>query len=355
MGKPYLSAILVGVLGAGIAMWAVPAELLNNKAPKITVKEWVTPDPPNVDVLQGQVYVVEFWATWCGPCMATIPHVIEIQKKFKDRGLLVMGLAQKDTVDKVKACIQSKGMNYAVAMDDDTGSRYGVTGIPHASVVNHEGVVVWDGHPGGEGMEAAIEKALDAAPPPLLAGVDLGVFSALKKPLSGGKDFAGAYRSVAAKIGGSDAALGTVARAIVETVDKRIKGKMDEAQALREKEPYEAYRIFSRLVECYGGIDLVKPAQDACRELSARKEIRDEASAEKALKQVERALQGLRTCPEHTSFRAGCAGCLGKNRQTFPQIVSELGGIVRNYGATAAGGRAKELYDSLKAEATGGK
>ena len=114
---------------------------------------------------KGKTYVVEFWATWCGPCRTSIPHLTEVQKKHKDK-LVIVGVSDEDA-DTVKPFVEKMGekMDYVVAIDKNeaTGAAYmkafGVGGIPHAFIVNPEGKLVWHGHPMA-GMDEVIEKVV---------------------------------------------------------------------------------------------------------------------------------------------------------------------------------------------------
>src|SRR5687767_6900738 len=65
-------------------------------APVVSVKEWIHGGPVDMAAGKGKnIYVVEFWATWCGPCREAIPHVSELQKKYKDRGVVFIGLTDE--------------------------------------------------------------------------------------------------------------------------------------------------------------------------------------------------------------------------------------------------------------------
>jgi len=96
----------------------------------------------------GKPMIVEFWATWCGPCRQSIPHMNEIYQKYKDRGLVVIGISNEEK-DTVLNFMKSLPMNYSVALDPGSrfSGQFNVTGIPHALLVNSAGKIVWEGHP----------------------------------------------------------------------------------------------------------------------------------------------------------------------------------------------------------------
>jgi thiol-disulfide isomerase/thioredoxin len=146
---------VLGVVLAWTAADSTFAAKLGDPAAPLQVKEWIKGKP--VDVKDGKnVYVVEFWATWCGPCRVSIPHLTELQKKFKNNGVVIVGLSDEAT-EKVKTFVgqHADKMDYTVAVDDKEGtskgymSAYGQDSIPHAFVVGKDGRVLWHGHPNG--------------------------------------------------------------------------------------------------------------------------------------------------------------------------------------------------------------
>ena len=97
---------------------------------------------------EGKPLLLEFWATWCPPCRESIPHLNEIHGKYKDRGLVIIGVTKEpDAV--IRKFQKDTPMEYAVATDSSgrLGEKMGVQGIPHAFLVDTSGKIVWDGHP----------------------------------------------------------------------------------------------------------------------------------------------------------------------------------------------------------------
>jgi len=138
-------------------------------AQPLTGLEWVKNGP--VEIKPGTVYVVEFWATWCPPCKRSIPHLTELQHKYKDKNLVIVGIST-EKVDVVKPFVEQKGaeMDYAVAVDTtgtvSTGymDAFGRDTIPSAFVVGADGKIVWVGNP-LDNMDAILERTLAQAPP----------------------------------------------------------------------------------------------------------------------------------------------------------------------------------------------
>ncbi len=137
---------------------------IGGPAPALKDLQWVKGGP--VVIKPGKIYVVEFWATWCPPCRASIPHLTKIQKDYKDKDVVVIGISN-EKMDKVKPFVEKMGdkMDYNVAVDSGraTSKLYmealGVRGIPHAFVINKKGILVWQGHPMA-GMESVLDGVI---------------------------------------------------------------------------------------------------------------------------------------------------------------------------------------------------
>ena len=164
-----LAALVIGLAGG-----QAPAQSLNvgDASPPLTVGRYVKGE--KIERLEpDQTYVVEFWATWCGPCIQTIPHLTELQKKYKDKGVKFIGVSVfEQDQDKVEPFVKKMGekMEYSVAVDDVSkgeGAEGKMAtawmkaseseGIPTAFVVKN-GKVAWIGHPSG--MDPVLEKVV---------------------------------------------------------------------------------------------------------------------------------------------------------------------------------------------------
>jgi len=129
-------------------------------APEIEAGYWINSEPLTLAGLRGKIVVVEFWATWCPPCRTSIPHLIEMHKRYGPEGVVFISLTNEPQ-DVVERFVKSMGMPYAVGGGSSTGRAYGVRGIPRAFVVDAEGRIVWEGHPMKD-LDKAIEKALES-------------------------------------------------------------------------------------------------------------------------------------------------------------------------------------------------
>ena len=151
---------------AAPAMQTVAAAMptkLGDAAYPLTGLTYVKGEP--VTLALGKVYVVEFWATWCPPCLKSIPHLTGLQAKYKDRVTFV-GVTQEES-GLVKTFVGDQGdnMDYTVAIDAVGGVSEGYMrafrqgGIPTAFVVDAKGKIVWHGHPLGD-LEAVLDQVL---------------------------------------------------------------------------------------------------------------------------------------------------------------------------------------------------
>jgi len=168
MTLSFLAMVLAVVVFAAVGAHLFKnrsAGLIGTMAPAIQIDEWITPQPPRQSDLNGSVYVLEFWATWCPPCVQSIPHMIELADKYKDKAVPFIALSVDSSSEPVKKIVKSKGINYYVGMDNGLSEKYSVRGIPSAFIIGRSGQVVWQGHPMKPDFETALVNAINTPSP----------------------------------------------------------------------------------------------------------------------------------------------------------------------------------------------
>jgi thiol-disulfide isomerase/thioredoxin len=136
-----------------------PALWIGSKAPALSVTEFVKGE--SIEAFKpGHIYVMEFWATWCGPCIAAMPHVTELQKKYEGK-VTVIGAnvwereAGAERSQKVRKFVEKNAerIGYTIAIDGEDAlaetwmTAAGQQGIPASFLVDGQGRVAWIGHP----------------------------------------------------------------------------------------------------------------------------------------------------------------------------------------------------------------
>ncbi len=113
--------------------------------------------------LQGKVVLLDFWATWCGPCIAEVPNVVKAYEKLHGKGFEIVGISLDQDKDKLEAFTKEKGMTWPQYFDgkgweNEFAQKYGVHSIPAMWLVNKKGIVI--STEARENMAEQVEKAL---------------------------------------------------------------------------------------------------------------------------------------------------------------------------------------------------
>lgn len=180
----------IGRLEKTIADSLALQAMIGQPAPALDAMQWVHGEPTSLEGMRGKVVMLDFWAVWCGPCIATFPHLRHLNDEYNPRGLEIIGVTRAYNYAWDEDAGLAKRQEMPVSIDDELvmldkfigkyelphrslvtpegsamQSNYHVTGIPHAVVIDKAGIVrlvkVGSGGKNAQEIEAMIQKLLD--------------------------------------------------------------------------------------------------------------------------------------------------------------------------------------------------
>lgn len=266
------TALLLSVLCAG----ALNAAAVGSPAPEFGGKQFFNlpatmSSPVTLASLRGRVVVLDFWATWCGPCVASIPHLIELHNKYADQGLVIIGHTDGSSTE-LEAFIKAKNMPYLISVGADIGDAYGVSGIPHVFVIDPDGKVAWGGHP-ADMQESVITTALknvrlSASPAPRFAKpATAEKVARTEQGISMGKVGAGvkALEKLAEDKDTGTAASAKASLEVVSAWKQKVDGEITKQREAGDV--YAAAELAASVAVSYAGHDEAKAYQTQAAEL----------------------------------------------------------------------------------------
>ena len=153
-------------LNERVQRYADRVELARSRmAPPFTVKT-IDGETVSLDSLAGKVVLIDFWATWCGPCREALPHVKQIAHRFEGKPFAVLSVSLDDDDAKWRSFVSANGMTWLQTRDGRfTGpiaGEFGVTAIPSTFTIDADGVLE-DQHVGDADIEGKLKKLIDRA------------------------------------------------------------------------------------------------------------------------------------------------------------------------------------------------
>jgi thiol-disulfide isomerase/thioredoxin len=126
--------------------------------PALQVSNWINADAATLASLKGKIVVLDFWATWCGPCIASIPHTNELAEKYKDK-VVFIGVCHPRGGEKMADTVKEKGIKYPVCLDGEgaTAKAYAVNGFPDYYIIDASGKLAI-----ADCANDSVEKAIEA-------------------------------------------------------------------------------------------------------------------------------------------------------------------------------------------------
>jgi thiol-disulfide isomerase/thioredoxin len=129
-----------------------------NDAPALSVSNWINSPAATLASFKGKIVVLDFWATWCGPCIASFPKTNALAEKFKDK-VVIIGVCHPRGGENMAKMVQEKGIKYPVCLDENgaTAKAYAVDGFPDYYIIDATGKLVL-----ADCSNAAVEQVLEA-------------------------------------------------------------------------------------------------------------------------------------------------------------------------------------------------
>jgi len=257
----------------------------------------------NVDIAQfrGQYVLIDFWATWCGPCIKSMPALKALHAKYHDKGLVVIGISKDQAPAPLADYIRAEQIPWIQVYDDmpnhKFGDKFDVRGIPHAILLDPEGTVIWTGH--AARADGEVERRFSASPPPMVDSQTMASVNAMLTEAAAQSD-AGEFLKALDKlknipsnalVNGELKLRHDQVRSGIDAQGNSMLAKVE--QLISEKKFVEGVEQLKTISQSFKGTEISKAASKRIDQLmadeSAREVIRQGDDARKASEQLAQA------------------------------------------------------------------
>lgn len=225
------------LIPAVVALFAVVPAFGEDTPSKHKLSDWrIGPvlfgEEPTEKAMRGKVVVIENWGVRCPPCIAMLPHLADLDKRYRDKGLMIIGAeSQGHSKQDIEPLLKKAKVNYTIT--SGASGPIEVRGIPRAFVFDAEGGLVFSGHPGDDGFDQSIKKALRGvtAKPKESAAPAGPLIETTTWTNSEGKEIRAAVKSADSKEAVFVMAGGKIVKYPLEKLSAESRGKIEQVLA----------------------------------------------------------------------------------------------------------------------------